>query len=563
MDKLAPIDLGVPGLEPGVEIGRGGFGIVYRAFQPKLNRTVAVKVLLGAQLSSADSERFLREIRGMGTVSGHPGIVTIFEGGATQDGRQYILMEYMAGGSLRDHIANRGPLAWFPAMGLALDLGHALGFAHSAHLLHRDLKPGNVLVSAWGHAKIADFGIARLRGVDQTRSTLMHFSVAHAPPEILEDRPPTQASDVYSLASTILTVMLGRPPFVAAAGEPIAATLGRILKGEQPDLSQVGCPAAIGDLLLRSLARNPAERPRDGIAFSEALVGSAAECGLDLFQAREQAYGRLRVLQADTVPTIEPPVVSDAGPDDPKQLDERTGEATVWMGREHDQPRAPVRIRQTTAPAEADRREPSGAPDEPSGDRATLAAGRVPSEPGRAGVDHYCLACGASVEDKAQRCPKCGLLVRGGLSAPAVDELQRMLESNDAIDLRELMSLFGAESSASVLAGVLRRCSDDRVFRRVVAEAVDQRDLSSISQALGDEISWRGEICNACGAQLDSRSRHCACGAQRVPGAPTAVEGGEELVEYWSGFRPKGSTVAAGTGPRSRVKRIVRLILGP
>ncbi|HET9050189.1 MAG TPA: serine/threonine-protein kinase, partial [Candidatus Dormibacteraeota bacterium] len=193
------VDLGIPSIGPASEIGRGAAGVVYRAEQPAMNRTVAVKVLPFAALDEAARARFERECRAMGSVSGHAGIVTVYEAGFTPGGQPFILMELMDGGSLEQRLAMRGPFQWEEVVEIGVRLAGALEVAHRKGILHRDIKPDNVLVSTYGDAKLADFSIARLAGATKTQTGLVAATPAHAPPEVLRGEDPSVRGDVYSL----------------------------------------------------------------------------------------------------------------------------------------------------------------------------------------------------------------------------------------------------------------------------------------------------------------------------------------------------------------------------
>ncbi len=175
------------GFEDFVEIGRGGFGVVYRAHQPALNRYVAIK-FLAASLSSTGRERLSREALAMGALSGHPNIVAVVDVGIPVEGTPYLIMPYLARGSLADTMAASGPQPWPEVVRIGVKLAGALESAHRLGILHRDVKPGNILVSDFGEPQLADFGLARVSGGFETTSRHITASVAHAAPEILEGR---------------------------------------------------------------------------------------------------------------------------------------------------------------------------------------------------------------------------------------------------------------------------------------------------------------------------------------------------------------------------------------
>ena len=160
----------VAGLSDPVEIGRGGFGVVYRAHDDRFDREVALKVIRDAGLSDEVVARFARECRSLGSLSGHPNIVAIHDAGQTDAGELYLVMEYLPRGSLGQRIAADGPASAEEAIAWGAALAGALETAHRGGIVHRDVKPENVLFSTFGAAKLVDFGIARMRTAFETRS---------------------------------------------------------------------------------------------------------------------------------------------------------------------------------------------------------------------------------------------------------------------------------------------------------------------------------------------------------------------------------------------------------
>ncbi|MEZ5227274.1 MAG: serine/threonine-protein kinase [Acidimicrobiales bacterium] len=134
-------------------MGRGGFGVVYRAVETELDRTVAIKVLTG-DFDDRARVRFDRERRAMGSLSGHANIVTVYRSGFTQRDQPFILMEYLAGGTIADRLRREGRLPWPDVVQLGIEIARALGAAHRLGVLHRDVKPGNILLGATGLAKL-------------------------------------------------------------------------------------------------------------------------------------------------------------------------------------------------------------------------------------------------------------------------------------------------------------------------------------------------------------------------------------------------------------------------
>ena len=268
-----PIDLGIPGLADPVQVGRGGSGAVYRARQPGLNRVVAVKVL-STVLDQAGRDRFDREAYAMGTVAGHPNIVQVFTTGTTDTGRPYLVMPFVEGGSLADRV----PVPWQYAVHYAVRLCGALETAHRAGVLHRDVKPSNVLISQFGEPLLADFGIARVSGGFETSEGLISASIPYAAPEILEGRPATPAADVYSLAATAFCAIAGSPPFAAGRDEAMVSLYLRITRDPVPDLRGLGCrtpSAGFSSPPWRRIRRNGHRERRCSAATCRKRSGSA------------------------------------------------------------------------------------------------------------------------------------------------------------------------------------------------------------------------------------------------------------------------------------------------
>jgi serine/threonine protein kinase len=258
------------GFEDFVEIGRGGFGVVYRAHQPALNRYVAIK-FLAASLSSTGRERLSREALAMGALSGHPNIVAVVDVGIPVEGTPYLIMPYLARGSLADAMAASGPQPWPEVVRIGVKLAGALESAHRLGILHRDVKPGNVLVSDFGEPQLADFGLARVSGGFETTSRHITASVAHAAPEILEGRPPSAASDVYSLASTMYALVDGNPAFTARDDESLVALYVRIASSPVPEFGARGVPEALHRVLAAAMSKRPDERPTTAAEFGRML----------------------------------------------------------------------------------------------------------------------------------------------------------------------------------------------------------------------------------------------------------------------------------------------------
>lgn len=250
----------LPGLDGAVEVARGSDSIVYRAHQRALGRDVAVKVLQVDE--PATVARFRRELEltvRLGRL--HPHVVTVLDTGVTGDGRPAIVMEYLERGSLQDVLRASGPLPSADVVRIGAVIADALSFAHDQGVLHRDVKPQNILVlpTSW---VLADFGIARLADSGATAS-VEQFSYRHASPQTLDGLPPTSADDVWSLGSTLFTLLDGRPPFASTdPDDDTALAYLRRVRTEAPRaLTRTDLPPGLAELIASCLERDPAGRP--------------------------------------------------------------------------------------------------------------------------------------------------------------------------------------------------------------------------------------------------------------------------------------------------------------
>ena len=292
------VDLGIPGCDPGIEIGRGGFSIIYRARQPAFERDVAIKLLSPGAVDAEDGKRFERELRATGALSNHPHIVTVYSAGETANRQRYIVMEYMPGGSLAQRLSPTLPMDPAEVVRIGVALADALNSAHAAGILHRDIKPENALVSAFGDVKLADFGIARVTGGHETRNGSISMTVAHSAPELFSDSPPTVASDIYSLGSTLFTLLAGAPPFTRSPDQSMVSLIARIVTEPIPDLRQRGVSPELCTVLETAMAKEPARRYRTAAAFRDALSSLASGPGLPSISRRSPVQRRTAIVAA-------------------------------------------------------------------------------------------------------------------------------------------------------------------------------------------------------------------------------------------------------------------------
>jgi non-specific serine/threonine protein kinase len=263
------MDLGLDDFSDLEEIGRGGFGVVFKARQRAFGRTVAIKVLTNAD---DDTVRcFERERLALGQVSNHPNIVPVYASGLTPAGAPYLAMEYMQGGSLEDNIRHRGPSTWEATVDIGIKLCGALETAHRAGITHRDLKPANVLLSQYGEPHLADFGIASIEGGEHTKSGVITASIHYAPPEVLDGHRPGVAGDVYSLGAMLYSLVAGRAPFMKEGEDTIIALALRVAGQTPPDLRLVGVPDDLATVIERAMSKSAAHRYPTAEALGRAL----------------------------------------------------------------------------------------------------------------------------------------------------------------------------------------------------------------------------------------------------------------------------------------------------
>ncbi|RMI28777.1 protein kinase domain-containing protein [Nocardia stercoris] len=252
-------ELSAAGFDDADEIGRGGFGAVYRCTQIAADRTVAVKVLTGE--SAENRERFVREQHAMGRLTGHPNIADMLEIGQTTSGRPYLVMPYYARGSLSDRIRRDGPLPLADVLHLGVRVAGALETAHWMGVLHRDVKPANILLTDYGEPALTDFGIAHFAGGYETTSGAITGSPAFTAPEVLGGKPQSAAADVYGLGATLFCALTGHAAFERRSGEQLVAQFVRITTHPIPDARESGIPEDVCAAVEAAMARDPHDRP--------------------------------------------------------------------------------------------------------------------------------------------------------------------------------------------------------------------------------------------------------------------------------------------------------------
>lgn len=211
----------IEGLVDWQPLARGGFSSVWQARQESLDRLVAVKVDHRTLSEDKERRRFLREAGAAGRLSGHIGIVTVHDAGILSDGRPYLVMDLCPGGSLTQWLKPEGRKSQRRVRDVGVRIADALAAAHARGVLHRDVKPANILIDAYDHPGLADFGLAAMpeAGVELS-VTLEGMTPAYAPREVFYLEPPTEFGDVYSLAATLYALLDGKPPRWPDTGTP-------------------------------------------------------------------------------------------------------------------------------------------------------------------------------------------------------------------------------------------------------------------------------------------------------------------------------------------------------
>lgn len=269
----------LPGLAYIRPLGSGGFADVFLYGQDMPRRDVAVKVLPSDVRDTDLLRMFNAEADVLAHLSAHPSIVTVYQAGISADGRPYIVMEFCPGSLAQRYRVERIPVA--EVLSIGVRMAGALESAHHAGLIHRDVKPSNILVTTFGAPVLADFGISSSL-VRQGADEMLAMSVPWSAPEVVaEQTAGTVASEVWSLGATVYSLLAGHSPFERREkGQNSREQLRRrIARASYTPITRDDVPASVQEVLEKAMARDPAQRYASARAFGEALQGVQTDMG--------------------------------------------------------------------------------------------------------------------------------------------------------------------------------------------------------------------------------------------------------------------------------------------
>ncbi|SCX77946.1 serine/threonine-protein kinase [Nitrosospira sp. Nsp13] len=279
------------------ELGRGGMAVVYKAYDPNINRPLAIKVLLEERCANKEyRSRFLAEAKAAGLLS-HPNIVTIYDIGEVND-RPYIVMELLEGEPLDEYMRSTPNRSRLEDLAIGIQLAKALHYAHSRGIIHRDIKPSNIIrAKDSNNIKITDFGIAHVEDPEQTRHTMMGEVLGtpqYMSPEQALGRQVDARSDLYSVGVVLYQLMTGKKPFES---NTTATLLLQITTTEPVPIDQIvpGIPRSVKLIVERLLRKDPEKRFQNGKDLANALIDAVEEIRQDEIQRAKPKVLPIRV----------------------------------------------------------------------------------------------------------------------------------------------------------------------------------------------------------------------------------------------------------------------------
>ena len=323
-----------PGYASVVAISNGAFATVYRAVELGTSRPVALKVLRLGEASEPSLEPLNEQLETLTLLSKHPNVVTLYRTFFTPEGHPVLVTE-LCRESLAQHLRRSGSLPATTVVPLAIKVAGALETAHLAGLVHGDVKPENILVSAVGEPLLGDFGLATLQAAAGPTEHLEGEITLHSAPEAFEEAGLSPATDVYGLASSMYQLLLGRGAFVTFPGEAPASVILRLLRDPAPRPPLGSMPIALSDLLEAGLAKDPSRRPRSAASFAEALRAIEAASGWPktpyvVWEPEELGGGRPALRPADVRGALEAGEGLDEPPEDGEEIEGREELGDGW-----------------------------------------------------------------------------------------------------------------------------------------------------------------------------------------------------------------------------------------
>jgi serine/threonine protein kinase len=301
-------------------LGKGGMGAVYKARHLSLNKTVAVKVLSGALGTSSAKKRFLREARTAARLE-HGNVVQVYDTGTEED-IYYIIMQFVEGETASDRVKREGPLSVDSAVEIILEAARGIGAAHRMGMIHRDIKPDNIMIDKKGEIRVADFGLAKELGEAATVLTAAGQAMgtpSYMSPEQARDASAvTHSTDIYSLGATLFTLLSGKPPF---GGSSPWAVVSSAMNDPAPDIREFrsDVPGTLAEFILLTMEKDPETRPSDMAAFIDNLLAIQRRIGGEPKQTRpSEPVGKAH----QTLNDLKTPAPGDVGtPTPPRTTD--------------------------------------------------------------------------------------------------------------------------------------------------------------------------------------------------------------------------------------------------